>query len=823
MLSPELRRKVHELWTLFWTAGLSNPLVAIEQITYLLFIHQLEKLDRERVKEGKPSIYSKVPKEHTDFEKCRWSYIRKNPSFELLEGTVFPWLRSLQERLKLLNNQETSLQKISGRLTDAHFILDPNKTEVLKGAINLIDDLFRLLDGRSVNADIMGDTFEYLLEEVRESGKHGQFRTPRHLIRFMVELLDPKFGKLVLDPACGSAGFLLNTLLYWKMRLTDPELIRFEWDGAIHDTNPRWPKRSPENLSKLFRGYDNDRTMVRIAWMNLILHGLESPEVYQLDALSGRLPNRESRLYDYVLANPPFTGNVDESDLSKNRDRFPGGKGENAITTKSELLFAWLILDLLKVRGRSALVIPDGVLFGPTKAHRQLRRLLLFENYLEGVISLPQNIFQPYSGVKTSVLIFQKFGKKLGKGVVPRTGEVWFYEVDSEAYSLDQKRRPLYAQDNDFWDAIVKFAAWRTSQNPRLSKTSSLAERKRSISTNYYQPEYWQERWRNVDEKFLQIFPEKSHIKGQALAIHELWSKDFQFNRQNLRGARQYDEAIIHRHRRKIEKIFRGLVRQTITFVYTATPEPDQQKAISAIEKTARLVINQFMREARESGVLDHEFDQFGLGALKSVLREVEGKLSTFVQIPATKRVHTSEPVKEPKVQAFITRLRPLLKDFAKLDGYNIWRRGAHYPRRQGKLSVADEPRSKRQKVQLSWIAPVREWAVREFWGEDPDTHEVIHEPTHADGVVRPEYLEWLKERLRIFDNDNTVRKEHLDRLTPDCIEALDFNLSANRYKPFIIEATTHEAPSKIIRDLKQIYSEMQRRLELLEQIGGSK
>ena len=293
MLSPQLRQKVHNLWSLFWIAGISNPLSAIEQITYLLFIRQLENLDIERVKQGKISIYvretlDKAP--GTDdyslnpiwvpWDQCRWSYIKQNPSFELLNGTVFPWLRGLEAFLKKVSPaNDAQLREVTDRLNDAYFILDPNKTDTLARAITLIDELFRHIGTRSVNADIMGDIFEHLLEEVKESGKNGQFRTPRHVIRFMVEALDPALGTNILDPACGSGGFLLNTILHWKARHTAQDVLRLEWDGTPHDVRPVWPQGRQLDLNSCFHGYDNDRTMVRIAWMNLILHDLEFPLV----------------------------------------------------------------------------------------------------------------------------------------------------------------------------------------------------------------------------------------------------------------------------------------------------------------------------------------------------------------------------------------------------------------------------------------------------------------------------------------------------------------------------------------------------------------
>jgi type I restriction enzyme M protein len=653
MLSPQLRRKVHDLWSLFWSSGLSNPLVAIEQITYLLFIRQLEALDRDRVAQGKSSIYALSAEENSlrtrmvselkagnpkltveeifdkltvpaNYDTCRWSYIRQSVSFPLLNDTVFPWLRSLDQRVGPAQNGNTTLGRISGRLSDAYFILDVNKTDTLKRSVGLIDELFRQLDTRSVNSDIMGDIFEYLLEEVKESGKNGQFRTPRHVIRFMVQLLKPELGKTILDPACGSGGFLLNSLLQWKADNTGSDVLRLEWDGAPHDVLPVWPAGAQHNFSSLFHGYDNDRTMVRIAWMNLILHDLESPEVHQLDALSKRLKDDESGTYDYILANPPFTGSVDEGDLSENRQRFPReGKGKAAITTKSELLFVWLMLDLLKIGGRAAVIVPDGVLFGGTNAHRALRRQILFENTLEAVASLPANMFQPYSGVKTSILLFQKAGTAVAKGEEPRTREVWFYEITDEAFSLDQKRKALYGQDNDLCDALVKFDAWnRYRQGETASKAAAVAK-------DYYQPDYWEERWRSVDDDFLKIFPAKSGDKGHTFPLHELWPQDFPFNPADKRGSRQYDDAALARVRPQFEQAVRALVEATVQHAYATAKTPDAEKALASAEKAAKAVATQLTRKVRDGGLLDREFDQFGQNALKTVLKEVSANPRT--------------------------------------------------------------------------------------------------------------------------------------------------------------------------------------------------
>lgn len=850
MLSPQLRRKVHDLWSLFWSSGLSNPLVAIEQITYLLFIRQLEALDRVRVADGKRSIYSLSEQEQADYDQlwgelrkgnseglvtdtmidtmmprpanhdtCRWSYIRQNPGFPLLNDTVFPWLRTLENRVGLDQDGANTLGKISGRLSDAYFILDVNKTDTLKRSVSLIDELFRQLDTRSVNSDIMGDIFEYLLEEVKESGKNGQFRTPRHVIRFMVQLLKPELGKIILDPACGSGGFLLNSLLNWKAEHTDKDVLRLEWDGAPHDVLPVWPEGEQHNFNSLFHGYDNDRTMVRIAWMNLILHDLESPEVHQLDSLSKRLKDDESGTYDYILANPPFTGSVDEGDLSENRERFPRtGKGATPLTTKSELLFVWLMLDLLKIGGRAAVIVPDGVLFGSTKAHRELRRQLLFENTLEAVVSLPANMFQPYSGVKTSILLFQKAGTPVAKGDDPRTREVWFYEVSDEAFSLDQKRKALYCQDNDLWDALVKFDAWN---NYREGETSSEAA---AVAKDYHQPHYWEERWRSVDEEFLQIFPDKSGDKGHTYPLHELWSKDFPFDPTSPRKAQQYDDSVLAKLRPKFEKIVRALVEATVKHVYASATKHDPAKALTAAEKNVRAVATQLNKQVRDGGLLDREFDQFGQNALKTVLKETSAGVKEWAEAitPPTKKAKESPA--EPDVDKAVAELAPLLSEFAKIDGYNVWRRGLESPSRKGKLTASDEGEPKRLPTQLSWIVPVRQWAELESWGEDPKTKEPIAKPTHKDGVIDPEYFAWLRDTLKVFDHDATVKEDFLGRLDPDCLEALDFNLSAGRHKPFVFDPGEHSQPADLIGELQAIHGEVQKRLgKLLTMVGGGK
>ncbi len=835
MLSPQLRRKVHDLWSLFWSSGLSNPLVAIEQITYLLFIRQLEALDRERVKAGKRSIYDltlaeeetasketaktkgkkpsgasnagtqsanlgplSFPTSDPKFQKCRWSYIRQNVSFALLNDTVFPWLRELEKRVGPAQNGNTTLGRISGRLSDAYFILDPNKSDTLKRAVSLIDELFRQLDARSVNSDIMGDIFEYLLEEVKEAGKNGQFRTPRHIIRFMVELLNPELGKTVIDPACGSGGFLLNTLLHWKAENTDKDVLRLEWDGTPHDVLPNWPKGKQPDFNTVFRGYDNDRTMVRIAWMNLLLHDLESPEIHQLDALSKRLGDDQSGTYDTILANPPFTGSVDEGDLSENRQRFTRhGKAAAPLTTKSELLFAWLMLDLLKIGGRAAVIVPDGVLFGGTNAHVELRRQLLFENTLEAIVSLPANIFQPYSGVKTSIIVFQKAGTPVAKGDDPRTREVWFYEITDEAYTLDQRRKPRQGHDNDLWDALEKFRAWTRYRTGEVVGKKAATARAESIATDYHQPEYWEERWRAVDDEFLKIFPEKSGDKGRTFAIHQLWPT---LNQTPKNSAQKIAES----QRKPLATVLARIVANAITNTAPAGREV-------AAEKAMRQAISRLNAIAKDEGLLDREFDQFGANELRALVNSVSVE-ATKEALEALK-TKKQKPIVKPATDACEHDLRAIITEFAKLDGYNVWRRSNSVARLPGKLIVGEDGTAARVPSTQSWIVPVRKWAERENWGEDPATKQPILKPTHKNGIVDPAYLLWLRDTLKVFDDDATVKKEHRDRLDPECLEALDFNLSAGRHKPFVFDPGQHRPPAELIHELQAIHGEVQTRL----------
>jgi type I restriction enzyme M protein len=820
MLSPQLRNKVHDLWTMFWSAGMTNPLVAIEQITYLLFLRQLEHFDKMRVKSGKPSIYYKTKFKdaggktvEVDYQVCRWDYIRLNPSFELFNDTVFPWLRNLESWLKENNpSNHDPLGQITGRLDDAYFVLDPNKSETLKRAVQSIHELFNSVGG--ANADIMGDIFEYLLGEIQSAGKNGQFRTPRHIIRFMIELLDPPpttndRPTRILDPACGTGGFLVNTLIHWKKRATDPEMLRLEWDGTPHRAFGTLPEGLDPN--DCFYGYDNDRTMVRIAWMNLILHDLEFPKIQQRDSLSKGLDDKEpedqklSGTFDYILANPPFTGTVDEGDLSKNPNRVEW-LGKKPLTTKSELLFVWMMLDLLRVGGRCAVVVPDGVLFGATNAHKELRRKLLFENTLEGVVSLPGGVFNPYSGVKTSILIFQKVGDEPKAGREPRTKEVWFYEIAEEAKTLDQKRRDRPGQNNDLFDASEKFHRWY-----EVVQGSGLAQpREAATATVYFQPEYWNERWRVIDDELLRVFPEEESQQGHALGLHEIFA-------DLPRDPQEMAHVVIVAGKKLLGKLTPKLV-QTAWATGAKQEGADKQleSAAEDLDKRLKKLLSDLNKRNREKSILDREYDQFGLNALKQMFDELKAELHTSLESIAGKKPKASE---DTDLTLNEESLDAILRCFARLDGYNICLRSVDSVRHYQKPAKPDdEPASD----VLAWVTPVRAWAKCETWEDPQKQAPQVHKPTHdAAGLVDPAYEKWLIETCNAFQDDGTVKTEYLELLDPDCIEAADLNLSAGRHKPLAFSAGAYRKPSELITHLDEVHAQIRSKLAgLLKQLG---
>ena len=453
MLSAEIKSKIDRLWNNFWSGGISNPLTVIEQISYLLFIKRLDDIDNAKVKRANRMEvpYTSLFKDLNDkliadnkstddfnYELLKWSefqHLDVNEMFDVVSQKVFP-------AIKMLGGAESSF---TAEMKDAVFMIPKP---------SLLQESVRLIEGINMDdADTKGDLYEYLLSKLATSGVNGQFRTPRHIIRMMVELMDPTSEDKICDPACGTAGFLINSLEYILEKYTKPESVFTDEEGNLHNrigdmmSNEEWDHFRKD----MFYGFDFDPSMVRIASMNLMLHSIDNPNIRQIDAMSKAYD--EENKYTLVLANPPFKGSIDANDINPTLTK-------GAKTTKTELLFMKLINRILDLGGRCAVIVPDGVLFGSSKAHKDIRKALVEENALEGVISMPSGVFKPYAGVSTAILIFTKGGE---------TDKVWFYDMQSDGFSLDDKRNKL-DNDGDIPDIIEKWKAIKENNNLEPAK-----------------------------------------------------------------------------------------------------------------------------------------------------------------------------------------------------------------------------------------------------------------------------------------------------------------------------------------------------------------
>jgi type I restriction enzyme M protein len=444
MITGTLRNQIDKLWTEFWTGGITNPLTVIEQISFLMFARLLDiaetRAEKRAARMVKPFKGQYAAKE----QKLRWSNFKNLPAEQMLKlvrDEVFPHFRTLGD------NESTFAEY----MTDAQLLIQ--KPSLLVSAVNMIDAL-PLTEG-----DTKGDLYEYLLSKLTTAGINGQFRTPRHIIRLMVDLIEPKPNEVVGDPACGTAGFLVGVMQHLLEKYTSPQGVVTHDDGQKTYTGDLLEPYRKHIQTGLFHGFDFDTTMLRIAAMNLMLHGVESPDIHYQDTLSNSFPEKFPKAatggFDVILANPPFKGSLDEQDVH------PSLTGK-VKTKKTELLFVALILRMLKLGGRAACIVPDGVLFGSSNAHRDLRKLLVDENQLEAVISMPAGVFKPYAGVSTAVLIFTKGGK---------TDRVWFYKMESDGFSLDDKREKIGDGLGDLPDIREKwFARDKAKKNDRKAK-----------------------------------------------------------------------------------------------------------------------------------------------------------------------------------------------------------------------------------------------------------------------------------------------------------------------------------------------------------------
>jgi type I restriction enzyme M protein len=410
MLTGELRNQIERIWDAFWAGGIANPLQVIEQITYLLFLRRLDDLqtlEENKATRLKRPIERRIFPEGKDpkgrsYDDLRWSRFKNFPPaemFKVVDEHVFPFLRTLG----------------GDDSTYAHHMKDARFAIPTSALLAKVVDL--LAQVSMEDRDTKGDLYEYMLGKIASAGQNGQFRTPRHIIRLMVELTAPTLKDIICDPASGTCGFLVAAGEY--LREHHPEILR---DAKLKE----------HFHQRMFHGFDFDNTMLRIGSMNMLLHGVENPDVRYRDSLAEDHAGEEEK-YTLVLANPPFAGSLDYENTAKDLQAI-------VKTKKTELLFLALFLRLLKPGGRAAVIVPEGVVFGSSKAHKDLRKILVEEQKLEAVISLPGGVFKPYAGVSTAILLFTKTNSG-------GTDHVWFYDLDADGWSLDDKRMPLLPEE----------------------------------------------------------------------------------------------------------------------------------------------------------------------------------------------------------------------------------------------------------------------------------------------------------------------------------------------------------------------------------------
>src|SRR5438309_1049676 len=448
LADSKLRSKIDSLWDKLWSGGLSNPLDAIEQLSFLLFLKQLD--EREQDAERSTRLGRKKAEPLFSDPKLRWSYWSQLPAEKALKHVrdeVFPFLQNLDGKAGSFGEQ----------MVNAQFKI--NKPSLLIEACRAIE----AMEISAQNQDVQGDLYEYLLSKLNTAGTNGQFRTPRHIIRMMVKMLDPRPGERVCDPAAGTCGFLVNAWQHLLESHTDPRDLTFDDEGWPHGLTGSRLKKEEWNFAQErgFTGFDSDSgmTMLRIGSMNLMLHGLTSPRFQYTDTLSKAF--NEEKCYDVVLANPPFKGAIDSADVNPSLP---------AKCKKTEILFLHLFLRLLENGGRAAVIVPDGVLFGSSNAHVEIRKKLIEENRLDGVVSMPSGVFRPYAGVSTAVLLFTKGAA---------TERIWFYDMEHDGFSLDDKRQRV--PESDIPDILE---CWKHRREPKFAQTRAqrLTELQKQIT-----------------------------------------------------------------------------------------------------------------------------------------------------------------------------------------------------------------------------------------------------------------------------------------------------------------------------------------------------
>ncbi len=446
MDTAQINGLIDRLCNKLWAAGLTNPVTYIEQVSYLFFLKMLEEWDVEKQREarlsgGQQKYKSIFEGKNEKYRWSEWSQITDtNRLYRFVRDEVFPFMAELP-----------------GTRSEVRRFFQGAQLHIPDGAtLRDVIDLFRDINFIELDADVKGDLYEHLLNQLTTSGRAGQFRTPRHIVRMIVQMVDPKIGETILDPALGTGGFLIGAYEWIKLQNSDPANVAERPNGSGQKIKRGYGDKLNKTQwdflrTQAFYGFDVDAHIHKIGTMNLILHGLEQSSILRRDAIAGSPDDWEDRQFDVILSNPPFSGSINKERIRKTLP---------VISPKTEILFIGLMIDALRDNGRCGVIVPEGLLFGAAGAHKEIRRLLLEKCDLQAVVSLPGGVFQPYSGVKTSVLVFQK-GQP--------TKSVWFYELTADGFSLDQKRLPT-PYKNDIPDLLTKWA--KREEGPRSFRVS---------------------------------------------------------------------------------------------------------------------------------------------------------------------------------------------------------------------------------------------------------------------------------------------------------------------------------------------------------------
>lgn len=478
MITGVIKNKVDKIWLDIFAGGITNPITVIEQLTYLMFIRSLDEkeLENEQFENSSGIEMEKIFPRTDEGQSMRWSKFKEKDArdiFDIVSQRVFPFIKTLS------GEEETAFS----RYMEGAIFLIPTP-QVLQKIITGLDDLYQ---NDLTDLDVQGDLYEYMLGKLSTAGQNGQFRTPKHIREMMVQLIAPSPDDLICDPACGTAGFLVSTAEY----------IREKYEATM--TSEQWDAFA----TKMFSGFDTDHTMLRLSAMNLMLHSITNPDIKYQDSVSKQ--NNTASKYDVILANPPFTGTVDAESINDNLKAVTN-------TKKTELLFIALFLRLLKKGGRCSCIVPDGVLFGSSKAHVAIRKELVENHQLRAVISMPSGVFKPYAGVSTAVIVFTKTG-------AGGTDQVWFYDMQADGFSLDDKRSAI--ADNDIPDIVNRFHALDDEAKRERTDKSFFVPKQEIVDNGY---DLSINKYKKVVTETID-YPPTSEIMAELFALEESIAK----------------------------------------------------------------------------------------------------------------------------------------------------------------------------------------------------------------------------------------------------------------------------------------------------------